>query len=285
MNLIDGKKISAQIRTEVKERVQVLEQKFHVAPGLAVVLIGNDPASQIYVKNKIKACQETGIRSISRYLPETTSQEEAEKIIQELASDRSIHGILVQLPLPKHLDAKKILALIPSEKDVDGFSAENVGRLALHEEGTVACTPNGVIELLKRYSIPITGKKAVVVGRSNIVGKPVAMLLLNENATVTVCHSKTENLKEECLQADILVVAIGKAKFITSDMIKEGAVVIDVGINRNEDGTLCGDVDFEKVKEKASYLTPVPGGVGPMTIAMLMTNVCLAAERQLKNTK
>ena len=282
MILIDGKAVSAEVRAEVKARSETLEQKYGVRPGLAVVLIGSDPASQVYVRNKIKACEETGVRSYAHYLPKTTTQEEAVALVKKLACDESVHGILVQLPLPKHLDEKALLREIPVEKDVDGFSAENLGRLAMQEEGTVACTPFGVMELLKRYNIPISGKRAVVVGRSNIVGKPMAMLLLNANATVTVCHSRTQNLKEECARADILVAAIGKAKFITADMVKEGAVVIDVGINREENGKLCGDVDFEAVKEKASYITPVPGGVGPMTIAMLMENACAAAEKAMR---
>lgn len=285
MILIDGKAIAAEIRAEVKVRSEALEREFGIVPGLAVVLIGEDPASQVYVRNKIKACEETGIRSFSCRLPENTTQEEAEVCIRKLACDESVHGILVQLPLPKHLDEKRILKEIPTEKDVDGFSAENVGRLSLKEEGTVACTPNGVMELLKRYQIPTKGKRAVVVGRSNIVGKPMAMLLTNADATVTVCHSRTADLKEECLRADILVAALGKPKFITADMVKEGAVVIDVGINRGEDGKLCGDVDFDAVKDKVSYITPVPGGVGPMTIAMLMVNACEAAERVVKSTK
>ncbi|MDE6676921.1 MAG: bifunctional 5,10-methylenetetrahydrofolate dehydrogenase/5,10-methenyltetrahydrofolate cyclohydrolase, partial [Clostridia bacterium] len=233
----------------------------------------------VYVRNKIKACEEAGIRSFAHYLPETASEKEALSLIDALGSDENVHGILVQLPLPRQLSIEKILPAIPPHKDVDGFLAENIGKLALGEESTVACTPLGVMELLKRYQIPLKGKRAVVLGRSNIVGRPMALLLLNADATVTVCHSKTLSLKEECLRADILVAAIGKPKFVTADMVKEGAVVIDVGINRTEDGKLCGDVDFENVKEKASYITPVPGGVGPMTIAMLLTNVVNAAEK------
>ena len=267
MKLIDGK---------------AFEEKYHEKIGLAVVLIGNDPASQVYVRNKVKACEEAGIRSFRHDLPEETTQKQAEELVSALAEDENIHGILVQLPLPKGLDEKRLLSLIPPEKDVDGFLAENIGRLALKEEGTVACTPLGVMEMLKRSGISPAGKNAVVVGRSNIVGRPMVLLLLNADATVTVCHSKTKNLKEECLRADILVAAIGKAKFITADMVKEGAVVIDVGMDRDENGKLCGDVDFENVKEKASYITPVPGGVGPMTIAMLLKNTCDAAERAQK---
>ena len=279
MKLIDGKAIAADIRAELKLRTAAIEEKYHKKIGLAVVLIGNDPASQVYVRNKVTACEEAGIRSFRHDLPEETTQKQAEELVSALAEDENIHGILVQLPLPKGLDEKRLLALIPPEKDVDGFLAENIGRLALKEEGTVACTPLGVMEMLKRSGISPAGKNAVVVGRSNIVGRPMALLLLNADATVTVCHSKTKNLKEECLRADILVAAIGKAKFITADMVKEGAVVIDVGMDRDENGKLCGDVDFENVKEKASYITPVPGGVGPMTIAMLLKNTCDAAER------
>ena len=279
MKLIDGKAIAADIRAELKLRTAAIEEKYHKKIGLAVVLIGNDPASQVYVRNKVKACEEAGIRSFRHDPPEETTQKQAEELVSALAEDENIHGILIQLPLPKGLDEKRLLALIPPEKDVDGFLAENIGRLALKEEGTVACTPLGVMEMLKRSGISPAGKNAVVVGRSNIVGRPMALLLLNADATVTVCHSKTKNLKEECLRADILVAAIGKAKFITADMVKEGAVVIDVGMDRDENGKLCGDVDFENVKEKASYITPVPGGVGPMTIAMLLKNTCDAAER------
>ena len=282
MKLIDGKALAADIRAELKLRTAAFEEKYHKKIGLAVVLIGNDPASQVYVRNKVKACEEAGIRSFRHDLPEETTQKQAEELVSALAEDENIHGILVQLPLPKGLDEKRLLSLIPPEKDVDGFLAENIGRLALKEEGTVACTPLGVMEMLKRSGISPAGKNAVVVGRSNIVGRPMALLLLNADATVTVCHSKTKNLKEECLRADYLVAAIGKAKFITADMVKEGAVVIDVGMDRDENGKLCGDVDFENVKEKASYITPVPGGVGPMTIAMLLKNTCDAAERAQK---
>lgn len=285
MTIIDGKAVACKVKTEVRDRTDRMELQYGIRPGLAVVLIGEDPASQIYVRNKMKACEETGIRSFEHFLPESTKQEEAVALVRKLAQDETVHGILVQLPLPKHLNAEEILAQIPFEKDVDGFSAENVGRLSMKQEGTVACTPYGVMELLKHYRIPIEGKRAVVVGRSNIVGKPMAMLLINANATVTVCHSKTANLKEECARADILVAAIGKAKYIGADMVKEGAVVIDVGMNRDENGKLCGDVDFESVKEKVSYITPVPGGVGPMTIAMLMVNACNAAEKFIKRRK
>ena len=279
MTLIDGKATAATIRAELKVRTTDFERKHGKKVGLAVVLIGNNPASQVYVRNKIKACEEAGIRSFAHYLPEETTQKQAAELISSLAEDENVHGILVQLPLPKHLNMKELLSLIPTEKDVDGFSAENIGKLALNDEDTVACTPLGVMELLKRYNISVAGKRAVVVGRSNIVGRPMALLLLNADATVTVCHSRTQNLKEECARADILVAAIGKPKFITADMVKEGAVVIDVGTNRNENGLLCGDVDFEAVKKKCAYISPVPGGVGPMTIAMLLTNAVSAAER------
>ena len=280
MKLIDGKQTAADIRGELKQKTQEFERKFKKKVGLAVVLVGQDPASQVYVRNKIKACEEAGIRSFAHYLPETVSQQEVLELIDALSGDEAVHGILVQLPLPRHLDAERILSSIPSQKDVDGFLTENIGKLALHEEGgTVACTPLGVMELLNRYNVNLSGKRAVVLGRSNIVGRPMALLLLNADATVTVCHSKTQNIKEECARADVLVAAIGKPNFVTADMVKEGAVVIDVGINRTQDGKLCGDVDFEAVKEKASLITPVPGGVGPMTIAMLLANVVNAAFR------
>ena len=279
MKLIDGKAIAAEIRAELKARTQAFEEKYGKKIGLAVVLIGNDPASQVYVRNKVKACEEAGIRSFRHDLPEETTQKQAEELVSALAEDEHVHGILIQLPLPRGLDEKRLLSLIPPSKDVDGFLAENIGRLALKEAGTVACTPLGVMEMLSRSNIPVAGKRAVVVGRSNIVGRPMALLLLNADATVTVCHSKTKDLLEECRRADILVAAIGKPKFITADMVKEGAVVIDVGMDRDENGRLCGDVDFEHVKEKAFAITPVPGGVGPMTIAMLLKNTCDAAER------
>lgn len=280
MILIDGKKTAAEIRTELKVRAAAFEEKSGRRAGLAVVLIGEDAASQVYVRNKEKACAEVGIASYTYRLPAETTEKEAEALLSALAGDERMDGILVQLPLPAHLDEKKLLACIPAEKDVDGFSAENLGKLAKNEEGVAACTPRGVMELLKRYDIPTCGKRAVVVGRSNIVGRPMALLLLNADATVTICHSKTKDLKEICAGADILVAAAGKPRFITADMVKEGAAVIDVGINR-VDGALCGDVDFEAVKEKVSYITPVPGGVGPMTIAMLLLSVTEAAERKL----
>ncbi len=278
--VIDGKQLAKDMRAEIKLGVEKFRHERGREIGLAVVLVGEDPASQVYVRNKIKACEEVGIKSYAEYLPADSDQVSVENLVTRLADDKNIDGILVQLPLPKHLDAEKILKLIPTEKDVDGFSEENTGKLSMGEDCLVACTPNGVIKMLERYQIETRGKRAVVVGRSNIVGKPMAMLLLNADATVTVCHSKTVNLKEECLRADILVAAIGKAKFITVDMIKDGATVIDVGMNRDENGKLCGDVDFDNVKEKCAYITPVPGGVGPMTITMLMYNTLQAASRR-----
>ena len=268
MKLIDGKAIAASLRAELKEKIAQLD----TAPGLAVIIVGEDPASQIYVRNKIKACAELGIRSYSYELPKETTQADLERLLDTLAVDTQVDGILLQLPLPKHLDSEAASAHIPFEKDVDGFSACNLGLLMQHKAAVAACTPLGVMKLLEHEGIELVGKHAVVLGRSETVGKPMAMLLLNANATVTICHSKTSNLKDLCRQADILVAAVGKANFVTTDMVKDGAVVIDVGMNRDENGKLCGDVDFEGVKEKTSYITPVPGGVGPMTITMLMYN-------------
>lgn len=277
--LIDGKRLAHEMRAGIKESVEKYKAESGKDIGLAVVLVGEDPASQVYVRNKIKACEEVGIKSYAYYLDKDTAQARVEELIRSLSVDNKINGILVQLPLPANLDSKKILELIPYAKDVDGFSAENMGRLSMNEPCLVACTPNGVMKMFESENICLSGKNAVVIGRSNIVGKPMAMLLTNANATVTLCHSKTADLKAKCLEADIVVAAIGKAKFITADMIKEGAVVIDVGMNRDENGKLCGDVDFENVKEKCSYITPVPGGVGPMTITMLMYNTYLSATR------
>ena len=277
--LIDGKKLAANIRGEIREKVEQFESERGRQIGLAVVLVGEDPASQVYVRNKIKACEEVGIKSFSYHLPAETDQAQLEELIDALVADEKVHGILVQPPLPKHLDERKALRRIPPAKDVDGFCAENVGNLAMNRETIVACTPFGVMKMLEHYGIDPKGKSAVVLGRSNIVGKPMAMLLLNADATVTVCHSKTRHLKAVCAAADILVVAIGRAKFVTADMVKEGAVVIDVGMDRDENGKLCGDVDFDAVKDKASYITPVPGGVGPMTITMLLYNTLIAAQR------
>ena len=277
--LIDGKTLAAKLRGQIREQAQEYRQRYGEEIGLAVVLVGNDPASEVYVRNKIKACEEVGIRSYSYRLPAETRQEQLEELIDTLVEDRRVHGILVQLPLPKHLDERAALSRIPAAKDVDGFCAENVGNLAMGRETLVACTPHGVMKMLEEYGVDPKGKRAVVLGRSNIVGKPMAMLLLNADATVTVCHSKTQGLREICAQADILVVAIGRAKFVTADMVKEGAVVIDVGMDRDENGKLCGDVDFASVQGKASLITPVPGGVGPMTITMLLYNTVVAARR------
>ena len=279
--IIDGKLISQKVKDELKVKVEEFASKFGRTITLAVILVGNNPASQVYVKNKIKATEYVGMKSLSYYLPENATEEQVSETVLSLASDDGVDGILVQLPLPKHLDEDKILNLIPPEKDVDGFLAENVGNLTLGLPTTVACTPFGVIKMLEYEKIQLSGKNAVVIGRSNIVGKPMAMLLLKENCTVTICHSKTSNLKDICKTADVLVAAIGRPKFVTADMVKDGAVVIDVGINRTPDG-LVGDVDFETVKNVASYITPVPGGVGPMTIAMLLENTYLCALRRNK---
>lgn len=263
------------MRQELREKVAAYPGQI----GLAVILVGEDPASQVYVRNKIKACEEVGIRSDSYYLPADVSRQEVLNLISSLNEDRGVHGILVQLPLPKHLNTDAILKAISPEKDVDGFGDLPIGALAKGNPTIVSCTPFGIMKLLEREGISVAGKHAVVLGRSNIVGKPMAMLLLNADATVTICHSKTQHLKEICASADLLIAAIGKPKFVTEDMVKEGAVVIDVGINRTQDGKLCGDVDFESVQRKASFLTPVPGGVGPMTITMLLWNTYLAAAR------
>lgn len=279
--IIDGKAHSKGLRQEIAEGVIEYKQRTGKDIGLAVVLVGNDGASQVYVRNKIKGCEEVGIKSFAYYLPAESSQDQVEELVKELAANDAVNGILVQLPLPKGLDEQKILSLIPVSKDVDGFCESNMGNLCMNRPCLVACTPNGVMKMLEREGIEIRGKNAVVVGRSNIVGKPMAMLLLNADATVTVCHSKTKNLKEICAEADILVAAIGRAKYITADMVKDGAVVIDVGMDRDENGKLCGDVDFENVKDKCSYITPVPGGVGPMTITMLLFNTLAAAKRSL----
>ncbi len=277
--LIDGKALAAQLRQEIREKSENFRRERGKDIGLAVILVGEDPASQVYVRNKIKACEEVGVKSFSYHLPAETTEEQLVSLVDELVAADNVHGILVQLPLPAHLNERRVLAHIPPAKDVDGFCAENVGNLAMNRQTIVACTPFGVMKMLEKYGIDPKGKNAVVLGRSNIVGKPMAMLLLNADATVTVCHSKTKNLKEICAAADILVVAIGRAKFVTADMVKEGAVVIDVGMDRDENGKLCGDVDFENVRDKASFITPVPGGVGPMTITMLLYNTVLAATR------
>ncbi len=278
--IIDGKVISSQVKDEVKEKTAKLLEKTGVQVCLAVILVGEDPASQVYVRNKKRACEYVGFKSLSYELPESTSQEELLELIEKLNKDDTVHGILVQMPLPKHIDEKTVIDTISPSKDVDGFHPMNVGALCIGEEGFVSCTPAGVIQLLKRSDIEISGKECVIIGRSNIVGKPMALLMLRENATVTVAHSRTKDLADVVKRADIVIVAIGKPKAITADFIKDGAVVIDVGINRNlETGKLCGDVDYENVAPKCSAITPVPGGVGPMTIAMLMNNCLESAIR------
>jgi methylenetetrahydrofolate dehydrogenase (NADP+)/methenyltetrahydrofolate cyclohydrolase len=269
--IIDGKKISQEIKDELKEKVASFKAQGKEA-ALAVIQVGKDPASSVYVNNKKKACEYIGIRSLAYELPEETTEDELLSLIEKLNRDDSVNGILVQLPVPKHMDEDKIIRTISPKKDVDGFHPENVGKLVIGENGFVPCTPAGIIQLLKRSGIEIAGKSCVVVGRSNIVGKPMALLMLRENATVTIAHSRTKNLKEVCKQADILIIAIGKPQFITAEYIKEGAVVIDVGIHRNENNKLCGDVKYDEVAEHTLAITPVPGGVGPMTIAMLMNN-------------
>lgn len=275
--LLDGAAMALEVEKELKQRVDALREK-NVVPGLCVILVGNDPASQTYVANKEKACARLGIHSQTLRMGAETTQAELEASIERANEDEAIHGILVQLPLPAHLDEHRALALIRPEKDVDGFHAVNMGRLARGEDCVVACTPKGALHMLKAAGVPIAGQNAVVIGRSNIVGKPMALLLLQENATVTICHSRTEDLAEHTRRADILVAAVGKPRFVTADMVKEGAAVLDVGINR-VNGKLCGDVDFEHVKEKAGWISPVPGGVGKMTIAMLMENTVSAAEK------
>ena len=276
--LIRGKELALNIRQNLKGEVEELKER-GIFPKLAVIMVGNDKASEVYVKNKSKACEEVGIEFEEFLLDENISMEELLELITKLNNREDIHGILLQSPIPKHLDIRKAFDAIDYKKDVDGFNPINVGKLLIGEDTFISCTPYGVIRMLEEYNIEIEGKHAVVIGRSNIVGKPVAQLLLNKNATVTMCHSKTKNIGEITKQADILVVAIGKPKYVTKDMVKDGAVVIDVGINRGEDGKLVGDVDFENIKDKASYITPVPGGVGPMTIAMLMNNVVKAAKK------
>ena len=280
MKILDGKAVSLKVKESVKVRADELK-KFGVEPTLAVVLVGEDKASQTYVRAKEKACNEYGIKSVAHRLSENTTQNELLALINVLNLDDSIHGILVQLPLPKHIDTNVVLAAIDPRKDVDGFHAVNVGKLVGGLDGFVPCTPLGVMEILKEYGIDVAGLNAVVIGRSNIVGKPMANLLLNASATVTVTHSKTKNLKEICKNADLIVAAIGKPFFLKADMVKDGAVVVDVGINRLDDGRLVGDVDFEEVAPKCSYITPVPGGVGPMTIAMLLNNTILAAQAKI----
>lgn len=278
--IIDGKKISAEIKDELKEKVAALKAEGKEIT-LAVIQVGNDPASTVYVGNKKKSCAYIGIRSLAYELPEDTTEEELLSLVEQLNQSRDVHGILVQLPLPKQINEDKIIKAIAPAKDVDGFHPQSVGALSIGHPGFVSCTPAGIIQLLKRSGIEIDGKECVIVGRSNIVGKPMALLLLRENGTVTVCHSHTKNLKDVCKRADILVAAIGKPKFFDHEYVKEGAVVIDVGIHRNENNKLCGDVDYEDVFPHVSAITPVPGGVGPMTIAMLMYNCVQAAEMEI----
>lgn len=275
--IIDGKRISAEIRAEIAEQTLAFKNERGYAPGLAVIIVGSDPASQVYVRNKKRACEEVGFYSESYELPEQTTQDELLSLIDTLNQKESIHGILVQLPLPKHLDETAVLLKIKPEKDVDAFHPYNVGKIMIGDYSFLPCTPAGVMALIERSGIEVAGKSCVVIGRSNIVGKPMAMLLLHANGTVTICHSRTKNLPQICREADILVAGVGRANFVTADMVKDGAVVIDVGINRLPNGKLCGDVDFAEVEPKASYITPVPGGVGPMTITMLMQNTLTAA--------
>ena len=276
---IEGKLLAAQVKERVAAGVAELKEK-GIEPCLAVIMVGENPASQVYVKGKVKDCAECGIKSLEIHLPAETTQNELLQKLAELAGDASVHALLVQLPLPAHIDEKTVIEAIPPQKDVDGFTAVNVGRMMIGEECFLPCTPAGCMEMIRSTGVSISGKNAVVIGRSNIVGKPAAMLLLRENATVTICHSRTENLKQVCANADILVAAVGRAGFVTGDMVKPGAVVIDVGINRNAQGKLCGDVDYDAAAEKAGYITPVPGGVGLMTRAMLMQNTLQAAQKQ-----
>lgn len=279
MQIIDGKKVSADVKAQVAKETEALKQQ-GITPGLAVVIVGDDPASRVYVNNKKKACALVGFRSEEYALPAQTTQEELLELVRKLNNKKDINGILVQLPLPGHLDEKEVIETISPIKDVDAFHAVNVGKIMIGDYDFLPCTPAGVMEMLHAYNIKVDGENCVVIGRSNIVGKPMSMLLLHENGTVTVCHSHTKNLKEICSQADILVAAVGIPKFVKADMVKEGAVVIDVGMDRDENGKLCGDVDFEEVKDKTSYITPVPGGVGPMTIATLMKNTLKACRLQ-----
>lgn len=275
--LISGKEVSAKVKAEVREETAGLAEK-GIKPGLAVVIVGNDPASRVYVNSKKKACEEVGFSSFEYALPEETTQEELLELVEKLNNDDSVDGILCQLPLPKQIDENAVINAIKPDKDVDAFHPFNVGKIMIGDFAFLPCTPAGVMELIDSTGVDISGKSCVVIGRSNIVGKPMSMLLLHRNGTVTICHSRTKNLAEICAGADILVAAVGKANFVTADMVKEGAIVIDVGMNRLENGKLCGDVDFENVEKKAGYITPVPGGVGPMTIAMLMKNTLTAAK-------
>lgn len=277
--ILDGKETAKKIRERLTNEVTELRNN-GIIPKLAVIMVGDDNSSKIYVRNKSKACNEIGIEFTEHLLPEETTQTELLKLIDKLNNNKEINGILLQSPIPKHLDINEAFRRISPDKDVDGFNPVNVGKLVLGQNTFISCTPFGIIKLLEEYNIPLEGKNAVIIGRSNIVGKPMSQCLLNKNATVTICHSKTDNLKEFTKKADILVSAIGKAKFVTKDMVKEGAIVIDVGINRNSEGKVCGDIDFDNIKDITSYITPVPGGVGPMTIAMLMNNVVKATKIQ-----
>lgn len=277
-NLIDGKAVSAAVKAQVREE----RERLDISVGLAVVIVGNNPASRVYVNNKKKACEEVGFKSFEYALPEETTEAELLELVKKLNADPAVNGILVQLPLPAHINETAVINAISPEKDVDAFHPVNVGHIMIGDYSFLPCTPAGVMELIASTGVEVQGKSCVVIGRSNIVGKPMAMLLLHKNGTVTITHSKTKNLKEICAGADILVAAVGKAGFVTADMVKPGAVVIDVGMNRNEAGKLCGDVDFEGCREKAGYITPVPGGVGPMTIAMLMRNTLTAAKLKMK---
>ena len=279
MEIIDGKELAGTIRTELKQEVENIKKK-GFQPKLAVIMVGEDKASAVYVRNKSKACNEVGVEYEEFLLPTETTMDKLLGLIETLNQDTNIGGILLQSPIPKHLDIDEAFRAIDPGKDVDGFHPVNVGKLSLNQDCFVSCTPFGIIKMLETYHVPIEGKHAVIIGRSNIVGKPLIQCLLNKNATVTICHSKTQNLEEVTKQADILIAAIGKPEFVTANMVKEGATVIDVGINRTEDGKLVGDVNFEEVSKKASYITPVPGGVGPMTVAMLMTNVVKAAKNR-----
>ena len=280
--IIDGKKTSADIKAEIAKETESFKKESGVTPGLAVIIVGNDPASEVYVRNKCRACEAVGFYSEKYELPESTNESELIALVERLNDDKRIHGILVQLPLPKHIDVEKVLLTISPSKDVDAFHPYNTGKIMQGKYDFLPCTPAGVMELLRRHNVDIKGKNCTIIGRSDIVGKPMAMLLLQADGTVTICHSRTKDLSSVCRNADILVSAVGRAEFVTADMVKEGAVVIDVGINRREDGSLCGDVKYDEVAEKASAITPVPGGVGPMTIAMLMRNTLTAAQKYSK---
>ncbi len=279
--IIDGKELAKKVRKDLRSDVKKLKEK-GINPKLAVIMVGDDPGSQVYVKNKSKACEKVGIEFEEFLFDSDTSEETLLEVIQKLNSDDSIHGILLQSPVPKHININKAFRTILPEKDVDGFNPINVGNLSIGEDAFISCTPYGIVKMLEEYNIETVGKNAVILGRSNIVGKPMIQCMLNKNSTVTVCHSKTKNIEEIIRNADIVIAAIGKPQFVKADMVKDGAVVIDVGINRLENGTIVGDVDYENVAKKASYITPVPGGVGPMTIAMLLTNVVKAAKMKIK---